>query len=95
LSIYVYLNDEKRFVLTYKLNVKKFPSGFAIMNNDQINKEYYNWDISKGDYHRDYESTLRYEKKLKTRKNIKGMARIFLYIGIFVTTLSFLAFYFF
>jgi hypothetical protein len=65
------------------------------MKKDQINNNYYHWDISKGDYYRDYESTLRYEKKLKMRKKLKGLTRIFIYMGLFVTILSFLAFYFF
>ena len=65
------------------------------MKKDQINNNYYHWDISKGDYYRDYESTLHYEKKLKMRKNLKGLTRIFIYMGIFVAVLGFLAFYFF
>jgi hypothetical protein len=65
------------------------------MKKDQLNKKYYQWDISKGDYFRDYESTLRYEKKLKMRRNLKGLTRVFIYMGIFVAVLGFLAFYFF
>jgi hypothetical protein len=65
------------------------------MTNNPINKKYYYWDISQGDYHRDYESTLQFEKKLKMKKRFRGLARIFLYMCIFIATLSFLAFYFF
>jgi hypothetical protein len=65
------------------------------MENNPTNKNYYQWDISKGDYHRDYESTLRFENKLKNKKKLKRLVRIFLFLGLFVTTLSFLAFYFF
>ncbi len=65
------------------------------MDNNTINKNYYRWDISQGDYLRDYESTKSYENKLKLRKRIKSLVRIFIFMGLFVATLSFLAFYFF
>jgi len=62
---------------------------------NKINKNYYHWDISKGDYYRDYESTLHYDNKLKMKKRLKGLTRILIFMGLFVAGLSFLAFYFF
>jgi len=65
------------------------------MNNNPIDKNYYNWDVSQGDYHRDFDEELEIEKKIKIKKRFRGMVRILFFLGIFVATLSFLAFYFF
>ena len=57
------------------------------MNNLMINHNYYDWNISSGDYYRDYESTERYDKKMANKKRIEKLSKIALYMGIFFSLL--------
>jgi hypothetical protein len=57
------------------------------MNNLSINHNYYNWNISSGDYYRDYESTEHYDKKIANKKKIEKLTKVSLYMGIFFALL--------
>jgi hypothetical protein len=60
------------------------------MKNLSINHNYYNWNISSGDYYRDYESTESYDKKVANKKRIEKLTKIVLYMGMFFSLLIFL-----
>jgi len=47
-----------------------------------MNHNYYKWNITLGDYYRDYESTERYAKKIANKKRIEKFAKIFIYMSI-------------
>jgi hypothetical protein len=57
------------------------------MNNLSLNNNYYNWNISSGDYYRSYESTERYEKKQIKKKKIEKLMKVILYMGVFFSLL--------
>ena len=49
------------------------------------NNDWENWTVEKGDYHRGYHSTSRFEKQIRKRKTIKNLIMIsfdLLLIGI-------------
>jgi len=57
------------------------------MNNLSLNNNYYNWNISSGDYCRSYESTERYEKKQIKKRKIEKLKKVILYMGMFFSLL--------
>ena len=57
------------------------------MNNLSINHNYYNWNISSGDYYRDYESTESYDRKVTNKKRIGKLTKIAIYMGTFFSLL--------
>jgi uncharacterized membrane protein len=64
------------------------------MNSTTINHNYYKWNISSGDYYRDYESTEQYAKKLAMKKKIKKLTKIFITMGISYSILTLSVSYF-
>jgi hypothetical protein len=61
------------------------------MAESSKNSDWEKWSIEKGDYHRGYHSTSRFEKQIRRKRNIKNS----IIMGIFLLVIGIITYFIF